>query len=671
MIVPFFALASLIAFIPTYWMLDGLFVVGAASAILALALAVMAIAMPGVDLGRLGRLMQPVLIVVLVAPAAWMALQVLPMPAQALANDIWASGSSALKRPLGGAVTIDIGATLLSLAQYCAVAAAAIVTAAIALDRKRAENILYILVIIATLVAFRQIASELFFFDGFLGDGEEAIFISAAGAILSCAAAIQLYDRQRRSARRRQLGTATILALFATALTFAICGAAVLIRGDSVVVVATSLGIGVLGALFAIRRWRLGLWGKAGLATAAAIALFCAVSLIPQKDEARTSDTSPPRQTANERMLLDAPLVGSGAGTYAALAPIYRDASRNSLPFPTGADVIVIEMGRGFFDGMIVAGLFGSWLLFRRALTRQQDYAFAGCGAAMAMASAALVFVSGGIFRPGGSLLAGVMAGLAFGQSLRASPPQVTRVALQTNPANPDDVKSGNTSATPGAFDRIWARSALAVLALVLAGQATWILGGEIYAPGRRGFTQDASQIGVARDAAQKAAQIAVVRGDLWADSAWAQMVRRDDDTGVELRPNSAPASALKDLNRAVRYAPHRSDAWLLLALLAGRYKPAGYDADSLLKMSYYTAPNDLELLPLRLNVALSAETKASDSELQDMIQHDINLVLTSQPELRPALVAAYRSASPERKRIAERLIEEFDPGYLETIRTP
>src|SRR5574337_502171 len=122
--VPFFALASLIALIPAFGMVGRFQAIGGASAILALALVAAALVMPAGSLGRFTRLMQPVLIALIAAPALWMVVQILPMPLHALANPIWSSASSALNRPLAGAITIDIGATLLSLAQYCAVVAA-------------------------------------------------------------------------------------------------------------------------------------------------------------------------------------------------------------------------------------------------------------------------------------------------------------------------------------------------------------------------------------------------------------------------------------------------------------------------------------------------------------------------------------------------------------------
>ena len=47
-------------------------------------------------------------------------------------------------------ITVDVPATLLSLAQYCIVLATALVTAVIALDSQRAADVLYMLVSITT-----------------------------------------------------------------------------------------------------------------------------------------------------------------------------------------------------------------------------------------------------------------------------------------------------------------------------------------------------------------------------------------------------------------------------------------------------------------------------------------------------------------------------------------
>jgi hypothetical protein len=110
-------------------------------------------------------------------------------------------------------------------------------------------------------------------------------------------------------------------------------------------------------------------------------------------------------------------------------------------------------------------------------------------------------------------------------------------------------------------------------------------------------------------------------------------------------------------------------DVWLMFAALADQYKWSGYQPSLLLKMSYYTAPNELALLPLRPNVSLHAKGVIDDAELQDMVRRDISVILTRAPALKPALVAAYRSALPQGKIVAERVIFEIDPGYLGVVR--
>src|SRR5690348_11012564 len=146
MIVPFVLL--LVALLPVVGMRADIWTVGLVSGILSAALMILAIALPVTSLGRLTRLLRPVLILALAAPAGWMLLQVIPLP-HGLTNPIWASASAALNERLPGVISIDVGDTLLSLARYCAVIGVAIITAAVALDRERAAHILYILVAIA------------------------------------------------------------------------------------------------------------------------------------------------------------------------------------------------------------------------------------------------------------------------------------------------------------------------------------------------------------------------------------------------------------------------------------------------------------------------------------------------------------------------------------------
>ncbi len=220
---------------------------------------------------------------------------------------------------------------------------------------------------------------------------------------------------------------------------------------------------------------------------------------------------------------------------------------------------------------------------------------------------------------------------------------------------------------------RTWLPVALALFGIFLSAQAAWILLAERYPSSHIGLPVDAKAAATAfaeRDRIRQAASLAVVRGDLWAESAFTYAGRLwSDQTTDSNAADKSNAEVLNALNQALRYAPHRGDVWLMFAALADQYKWAGYQPGALLKMSYYTAPNELALFPLRLNVSLRAKGAIDDAELQDLVRRDIGVILTRVPALKPALVAAYRSALPQGKTFVERVISEIDPGYLSVVR--
>ena len=84
--------------------------------------------------------------------------------------------------------------------------------------------------------------------------------------------------------------------------------------------------------------------------------------------------------------------------------------------------------------------------------------------------------------------------------------------------------------------------------------------------------------------------------------------------------------------------------------------------------MSYYTGPNELHLLPLRLFIATHSNA-LSDSDITELVQRDVRMILTRWPELRPALAAAYKDAAPNAKRFLEDAVAAIDPAFLQTIR--
>jgi hypothetical protein len=225
----------------------------------------------------------------------------------------------------------------------------------------------------------------------------------------------------------------------------------------------------------------------------------------------------------------------------------------------------------------------------------------------------------------------------------------------------------------PNTSTKTWLRVALALFGVFLSAQAAWILLAERQRLNHIRLPVDGKTATIAfaeQDKIKQAASLAVVRGDLWAESAFTHGSQLWIDRAMELDAgDQLNAEARTALTRAVRYSPHRGDVWLMFAALADQYKWSEYQPSLLLKMSYYTAPNELALFPLRLNVSLRAKGVIDDAELQDMVSRDISVILTRAPALKPALVAAYRSALPQGKVLAERVISDIDPGYLGVVR--
>ena len=236
-----------------------------------------------------------------------------------------------------------------------------------------------------------------------------------------------------------------------------------------------------------------------------------------------------------------------------------------------------------------------------------------------------------------------------------------------------NDAPGTGLTTPPSKSAKTWIRVALALFGVALTTQAAWILLAERYPQNHMRLPVDqkaATILRIEQDKIKQAASVAVVRGDLWAESAFTYAGQLWSDPALELdADDQINGESLKSLTRALRYSPHRGDVWLMFAALADRYKWSKYQPGSLLKMSYYTAPNEFALLPLRVNISLHANGVIDDAELQDMVRRDISLILTRAPALKPTLVAAYRSASPAGKAFAELAINEIDPSYLGIVR--
>jgi hypothetical protein len=427
MIAAFVILTSLITLLPTLMMIDGILANGVVSAVVAIAMVTVVLTLPTSDLDRFSGLLGRAAFIVLFVPCLWMLLQILPIPPRSLANPVWVSASTALDKPFVGAISLDIGATLLSFGHYCAILVAAFITATVALNKQRAGSILSLLTGIAALIAAELIAYELGYLrlPGYehLGWRADAMNIAVIGFILSCAATIRAYEHLDRKRQRKSRMTA-IIAVAASIMPLFICLSAILISADPVFFLAALFGTGIVIAVLAIRRWRLGPLGQAGIAALAAITVFGVFAVGPaMKDVDPTLALSTQgRISSAERMLSEAKWAGSGAGSFESLLPIYRDTDEaDSFGIPTAAATIAIEMGQPFLWTCVVVALIGASTLFRRALQRGRDHVYSSAGAGCIIAQLISLFANDGILALAASLMISVVCGLAFAQSKSAS----------------------------------------------------------------------------------------------------------------------------------------------------------------------------------------------------------------------------------------------------------
>ena len=209
-------------------------------------------------------------------------------------------------------------------------------------------------------------------------------------------------------------------------------------------------------------------------------------------------------------------------------------------------------------------------------------------------------------------------------------------------------------------------RKILMVFAVTLMIAGTWTLISELTRVPPIGFPADQNRAASAdqRWKAALAARVGMVRGDLWADLfftfADAIVSRSGRDFGaIETLNEALPAA-----QRALVFAPFQSEVWLLLAAMAEDYELQAPNTIDALTMSYYTAPYNLALAALRLSVATRGNA-VRDPGLRQFVEQDLQIILASKPKMRPAVLAAYATASAEGKHLIESIAQEADPSFL------
>jgi hypothetical protein len=157
------------------------------------------------------------------------------------------------------------------------------------------------------------------------------------------------------------------------------------------------------------------------------------------------------------------------------------------------------------------------------------------------------------------------------------------------------------------------------------------------------------------------------IRGDLWGQSAYTYADLLWPESVHALTTPSVLQEAHNTLRRALDWGPQQAGAWLLLAGLAQDYRFAAVAPIEALKMSYYTGPSELSLLPLRLRIAVRAD-KFDDFEIRQLVARDLRLLLAQ--DKKSIVIDIYRLASATGRSFLEQTIKDIDPSAVSSLRS-
>ena len=414
-----FILVALICESPAILLWDGLITRSLVTGAVAAAMMITVRALRPGETKFFASIIRP-LVVTAAVLALWMAVQVIPL--RALAHPIWKSAEVALGHPLIGTISIDPGASVLALSQYLAMIAVAFLSAAVAVDRQRAEWLLFALTGACTLIGL-IVLLHVSFSSGAglpLFVPAQAIDCASIGTIIASAATIRAIERYET---RRSSPPALLRTFITSSVALVICILAVLLGGARQVLVAVACGCATLVWIRIMRRFALpGLTFTVVIVSVTLVAIFLA--MVRPIEGGKTlllafATSSSATTAASERMLADTPLAGTGAGTFAALLPIYREINDS----PTGpiaataAAIVAIELGKPMFWLIVFTTVAFIFMLFRASLHRGRDSFYPAMGGACLVTLLVLAFSNAGLLGTAISLITAAALGLAFAQS--------------------------------------------------------------------------------------------------------------------------------------------------------------------------------------------------------------------------------------------------------------
>lgn len=363
--------------------------------------------------------------------AAVIALQLLPMPVPGWRHPIWIGAEAALGSPVWGSITIGPGDTMIALFRALTVWGLLTAATALSVDRRRAEIILFLLLAMSTGLALVLAIhnSGGFVFLGEIGSTgpRAAIALSASLAtVLSLATlvyAVERFETRHTRADFGQLGH--VAAVTAAIVCFVMALATVIIFMPRAQLLANLMGLGTFLLIVGFRR--------AGVSVKAGFLIPMATLGIPAVIGLQTStnanldislryavDTAAPILETAQRILSDVGWLGSGAGTFAAIAPLYGQVPQQSdlLIAPTSVAASVIGFGRPLTWVFLAVAVLGIIRLVYGALGRGRDSFFTAAAASCLVAVVVEAFIDASLLQSTSLILISTVLGLGVAQGI-------------------------------------------------------------------------------------------------------------------------------------------------------------------------------------------------------------------------------------------------------------
>jgi hypothetical protein len=352
-------------------------------------------------------------------PAIWMVIQLLPIPLGY--HSIWINANEALNQQSWGHISVDLGATIDVIASYLSTLALIIVVLFVTRDRQRAELLLFALTAITILTTIILLVTK--FTQGTGHENDVLAAFGSFGLILSLTLAVtgaERYENKRSEALPQHIQLAFVFATLGSLVSIAGLAAAATLN----IALTTLFGLGIFASVQAIRRTGLPNWAAgivlATIVVAAAMIILWRYDLTRPLSPLLQFATQAPADALSmaQRILSDTTWRGTGAGTYAQLAPIYGELGNSTTGAPTTIAAFAIELGWPVTLFVAAVALWLTIALYRGALARGRGSFYPAAATAIAVTIVGQAFCNASLLATSVAVIASVMIGLGLAQSV-------------------------------------------------------------------------------------------------------------------------------------------------------------------------------------------------------------------------------------------------------------